>query len=179
MRIATFNVENLFDRPKILNGQDSVETKSALADVGKLDKLLKKKIYSPADKKEIVRLRKLLAPYIVIQEDIGKLMTTTGRVVATGAADWIGGIQFKRAQFSDQQRINTGFVIDTINADVQCLVEIEGNQALADFNREILQQKFQYHVSIDSPRDPRGIDLGIYSKTHALGQLRTNAFDRN
>jgi predicted extracellular nuclease len=179
MRIATFNVENLFDRPKILNGQDSGETKSALADVGKLDKLLKKKIYSPVDKKEIVRLIKLLTPYIFIQEDIGKLMTTTGRVVATGAADWIGGIQFKRAQFSDQQRMNTGFVIDTINADVQCLVEIEGNQALADFNREILQQKFQYHLSIDSPRDPRGIDLVIYSKTHALGQLRTNAFDRN
>jgi predicted extracellular nuclease len=179
MRIATFNVENLFDRPKILNLQDAKESKMLLADVQKLDTLIKKKTYSAADKKEIVRLSNLLGKYITIQEDIGKLMTTTGRVVANGAGDWIGGIQFKRASFGDQQRLNTGFVIDTINADVQCLVEVEGNQALDDFNREILTNKFQYHLSIDSPRDPRGIDLGVYSRSHPLGRLRTNAFDKN
>lgn len=179
MRVATFNVENLFDRPKILNIESQNDSKAALADVNKLDTLIKKKTYTADDKKEILRLSKLLTPFIVIQEDIGKLKTTTGRIVASGADDWVGGIQFKRANFSDRQRLNTGFVIDSINADVQCLVEVEGNQALADFNREILINKFQYHLSIDSPRDPRGIDLGVYSRTHALGRLRTNAFDQS
>lgn len=182
MRIATFNVENLFDRPKILNLEDTAESSRLLAKVDKLNTLLKLKSYTDATKAKILDLYEALKGYIDIQEDVGKLFKKSGTkiigVQASGAVDWYGGIQFKRKEFTDKQRSNTGFLIKQINADIQCLVEVEGNQALNDFNSEILKRRFSIHLSIDSPRDPRGIDLGVYGRGAHFGNIRTNAFDK-
>ncbi len=182
MRVATFNVENLFDRPKILNLPHAPDSRNLLAKVDRLNALIRKTNYTDATKASILELHEALKEYINIEEDIGKLFKRSGTKIigikASGAADWKGGIQFKRSQFSDRQRENTGLVLKKINADIQCLVEVEGNQALAAFNAEILNRKFSRHLSIDSPRDPRGIDLGVYAGKPEFGTIRTNAFDK-
>lgn len=181
IRLATFNVENLFDRPAILNLSDQAQTNALLARVAELQGLIDQPTYAAADKAKILALDTELARYIEIQEDVGKLFTGKGanrRVSATGRGAWVGGIQFRRANFSGLQRENTAAMIKHIAADILCLVEVEGNQALRSFNSELLGRRYKQHLSIDSPNDPRGIDLGIYLKGATLGTIHTNAFDK-
>ncbi len=182
LRLATYNVENLFDRPAILNLKDSQQTNVLLGKVSELQSLIDKPVYSDSDKAAIFSLYFELNRYIEIQEDVGKLFTRRGmaldRVSADGRGDWYGGIQFRRAQFGDQQRINTATMIKKVNADIQCLIEVEGNQALDDFNSKLMARRFQQHLSIDSPIDPRGIDIGLYLRKAKMGRIRTNAFDK-
>ena len=181
IRLATFNVENLFDRPAVLNLKDSSKTTELLAQIAELQSLIDQANYSTADKKRILELAEMLERYIDIQEDVGKLFTGKGanrRVTANGRNAWIGGIQFRRSNFSGDQRLNTAAMIKHINADIQCLVEVEGNHALRAFNSELMNRRFKQHLSIDSPNDPRGIDLGIYLRKATLAGIRTNAFDK-
>lgn len=181
IRLATFNVENLFDRPAILNLNDQAQTNALLAKVATLQNLIDQPDYSAAGKAQILALDTELNRYIEIQEDVGKLFTGKGanrRVSASGRNAWIGGIQFRRANFSGEQRKNTAAMLKHINADIQCLIEVEGNQALRSFNAELLSYRFKQHLAIDSPNDPRGIDLGIYLRGNTLGRIGTNAFDR-
>ncbi len=182
IRLATFNVENLFDRPLILNLQDQQRSSDLMAKVVQLQKLIALPTYSAADKTLILQLFGEVDQYIDIQEDVGKLFVRSGftptRVSASGAGSWYGGIIFKRARFADQQRTNTATMIKKINADIQCLIEVEGNQALDDFNSTLLGRRFGQHLSIDSVNDPRGIDIGLYTKKPKLGRVRTNMFDK-
>jgi hypothetical protein len=55
MRIAAFNVENLFNRPKALNNETWAEGKPILEAYARLSKLFEKEQYSPADKKSILK----------------------------------------------------------------------------------------------------------------------------
>ncbi len=182
IRLATFNVENLFDRPEILNIKDQDKVKALLEKVAELQKLIKLETYSDADKAQIFALYMELNAYIDIQEDVGKLFKRSRVAIigvsASGAGSWYGGIVFKRAQFGDLQRTNTAKMLKKIDADIQCLIEVEGNQALESFNSKMLNRRFKQHLSIDSPIDPRGIDIGLYLRKPTLGRIRTNAFDR-
>ncbi|MBS1240064.1 MAG: endonuclease/exonuclease/phosphatase family protein, partial [Proteobacteria bacterium] len=182
IRLATFNVENLFDRPEILNMKDQDKARELLDKLAELQRLLAKEEYSTADKARIFELYNALSKYIEIQEDVGKLFRRAGVAIvgvsASGAGTWYGGIQLKQAHFGDQQRTNTASMIKKINADIQCLIEVEGNQVLDTFNSKMLNRRFRQHLSIDSPIDPRGIDIGLYLRNAEMGRIRTNVFDR-
>lgn len=183
IRLATFNVENLFDRPLILNLKDQEKAAELLDMVKALQLLITKPSYSPADKSEIFRLYQELKDYIEIQEDVGKLFRRSGGfaitgVSASGASSWYGGITFKRSAFKTKQRENTAAMIKKINADIQCLVEVEGMKTMEDFNSNLLSRRFKQFLSIDSPIDPRGIDLGLYLRDPTIASIRTNMFDR-
>ena len=95
-----------------------------------------------------------------------------------GRGDWIGEIVFKAKEFSDEQRKNTGKVIKTLDADILCAVEVEGMDVLRAFNAQVLAgaKKFKQFVMIDSPNDPRGIDVACLTKHHIAG-IRTHVFD--
>lgn len=181
VRLSTFNVQNLFDRPAVLNLKNPDRITELLAKIAELQNLIDQTSYSAADKAGILALDNELSQYIEIQEDVGKLFTGRGpnrRVTASGRGSWMGGIQFRRSNFSGEQRINTAAMIKHIDADILCLVEVEGNQALRSFNSELLGRRYKQHLAIDSPNDPRGIDLGIYMKNSILGKIRCNAFDQ-
>ena len=53
LRIASFNVENLFDRARALNQQTWAEGKPILTKHGRINALLNKPLYSAADKQKI------------------------------------------------------------------------------------------------------------------------------
>lgn len=182
VRVATYNVENLFDRPKILNIEDQELSRTLLGKVNELNDLLRKVQYSDDDKQRILDLYSELTGYIDIQEDVGKLFSRQRykitRVKANGWGDWYGGIVLLRAAFGDKQRTNTATLLEYIDADIQCIIEADGNQALSDFNRHLLKKRFTRHLLIDSPIDPRGIDVGVYARNAELGSVRTNVFDR-
>lgn len=177
LRIASFNVENLFTRAKILNLSDHSVVSDALADVAALDALLRKPTYTAATKTKIVALYKKVAEYITVREDRAKLFDKAKtKVVASGADDWDGAIEFKRAKFSEMARENTAEVIKKVDADIACIVEAEDRPALSSFNQELLDsKKFKYAMLIDG-NDQRGIDVGALSQ-FPIRSLKTHMYD--
>lgn len=181
LRVASFNVENLFGRSKVLNFRDQSVGDKILEKIDEFRQLLKKTTYTANDKTQILKLYKEdLKPYIEVREDRGKLFdrkryTVTG-VIARGADDWDGAIEFKRAKFSEITRENTAKVIKDVRADVACIVEAENRPTLQSFNAELLNHRYKYTMLIDA-NDPRGIDVGLYSK-YPLGGIKTHMFDK-
>ena len=180
-RVASFNVENLFGRTKVFNFQDHSVGDQILKKIDEFRALLKKTTYTTNDKKRIVKLYKEeLKPYIEVREDRGKLFkkrgwTVTG-VKADGAGDWDGAIEFRRAKFSKLARENTARVIKDTRADVACIVEAENRPTLKSFDAHLLNYRYKYEMLIDA-NDPRGIDVGLYSK-YPLGGVWTHMFDK-
>lgn len=180
-RVASFNVENLFGRASVLNFHDHSVGDEILGKIFEFSELLKKTNYTSNDKKRILKLYKEeLKQYIEVREDRGKLFKRRGwsitGVKANGAGDWDGAIEFKKAKFSEIARENTARVIKDVNADLACIVEVENRQALKSFDSHLLSSRYRYEILIDA-NDPRGIDVGLYSK-YPLGGLWTHMFDK-
>ena len=178
MRIATFNTENLFSRAIVLTFKDNSEGDKILNKIGELQGELNKQVY---DKPKILSLYNSLKEFIEIAEDRGKLfkrqLFAVKGVAANGVKDWDGSIQFKRAKFTETTRINTAKVLKALNADVQCLVEVENRETIGSFNSDMLgTKKFPYNILIDG-NDPRGIDVGLLSR-YPIKNIRTHIFDK-
>ncbi len=188
IRIASFNVQNLFERPKVFNFQDRSIGDTLLKRIGEFRKLIKKTSYSAADKNAMLRAftqdggtpaTAPLSKYIAVREDQGKFWKRTQRrisgVRAGGIGDWDGSIEFKRARFSDAGRDNTGKVIRAVKADIACIVEADDRLSLRRFDTEVLRSRYRYEMLMDG-NDSRGIDVGLYSR-FPLGNIRTHMFD--
>lgn len=180
-RLATFNCENLFSRAKVLNLKSNEDTAALLDQIAKLQALLQKDAYTPANKAAILKLANELNFYIDIAEDRGKLFTGTGanrRVTARGRDAWDGGVVFRRASFKDLQRGMTARVIREVGADIQALIEVEDRTSVEAFADHLLPaNKYPFNLVIDG-FDPRGIDVGLLSR-YPLGAIRTHIFDRD
>jgi endonuclease/exonuclease/phosphatase family metal-dependent hydrolase len=186
LRIATFNVENLFRRARILNLNDAKKTDELLEQVKKVQKLISSSTYTDAIKEAVFEKTVPLLKYIDFRRDAGnfgdwkKMDGITGFRINTnckGRNDWLGELIFKDVEFSDIQRKNTGKVIKELNADILCAIEVEGMDVLRSFNSQVLGTKrFTQFVMIDSPNDPRGIDVACLTK-HKILSVRTHVFD--
>ena len=100
-------------------------------------------------------------------------------MIASGAKDWSGAVEFLRADIKEIARESTAAVVKAINVDVLCAVEIENREVLQKFNAQALASKsFDYCMLIDSLLDPRGIDIGLLSKL-PLGSIRTHCYDKD
>ena len=111
-KVACFNVENLFARPKVFNFRDKSVGDEILERIGEFRKLLKKPTYSTSDKRKILNeftqetaAKPPLKDFIKIREDRGKLWKKSGwsitGVRADGAGDWDGTVEFIKAKFKD------------------------------------------------------------------------------
>jgi endonuclease/exonuclease/phosphatase family metal-dependent hydrolase len=175
-RVASFNAENLFTRARVLNMDDNTIADGILKTIGELDKELRRTTY---DKPRILSFYRQVKDYITISEDIGKLWRKSGYaivgVAANGKNDWSGSIQFKPAKFSETERKNTARVLKETKADIVCLVEVENKPSLRSFDAQLLSSRYKYEMLIDA-MDPRGIDVGLYSK-FPLGGVWTHMYD--
>ncbi|QYM92662.1 endonuclease/exonuclease/phosphatase family protein [Dickeya zeae] len=186
LRLASYNVENLFHRTAILNLPDPQQSSELLEKVRQLQTLLENDNYNDALKEKVFTLTSNLQPYIDLRVDGGSLGSWKSEAGKTGfrinkscrgRGDWLGELVFRSEAFSDQQRKNTGLVINALNADILCAAEVENMAVLHDFNQQILaDQAFAQYVMIDSPNDPRGIDVACLTR-HRITQLRTHIFD--
>ena len=190
-RLATFNVENLFSRPRLFAAGDDAGAANALKGVAVLQRLLDAKVYNTA---EIVRVwnEGKLADYVTVRcdrvsapdarsqrfffhERDGDARSPVASVNAAirGRGDWIGGIELTGETLSGVQVQAIGKVIRRVDADVIGLCEVEDRRTLEAFNVQVLGRKYPYCMLIEG-NDERGIDVGILSK-HPIVCLRSNA----
>ena len=182
MRVATFNVENLFSRPAVLNMKNNDRAAAILAKISELTGLLDLKSYA-SKKRRIESLHADVKNFISINirsSKVGRfLFTAESKLVARGRADWDGFVDLQRERFSDAQIKFTGKVIKTVDADVQCLVEVESADTLKRFNTDILAARFSDRIVIDG-NDPRGIDIALgATKPFPILSAKTNIFARD
>lgn len=194
LRIATFNCENLFDRPKAMNQETYAEGQPYIDAFRELNTLFEKPKYTEADKKrllELMRKHKLNVTrpnnrFLEFRKIRGRLLgTKAGKqvVVAEGRADWVGWIELKTEEIKDQAIENTARVIAAVDADIQVLCEIEDRPSLVQFHDGVLKPillktgrtGYPYILMIDG-NDPRGIDVAIMSR-HPVFDISTHVFD--
>lgn len=191
LRIATYNVNNLFRRPKLLQLPGfSAEARPVLNDIDKLTSLLANESYAGQTGKDIVALLTKYGfaagktnPWFEINQAKGKLFSVSKQNGLTlkvgGRGDWIGWLDLKMENVDDEATRNTGRVIAAVQADILGVVEAENRPALVNFNRQVLkpqQASFPHTLLVDG-NDPRGIDVGIYSR-HPIRSVRSHVDDR-
>jgi endonuclease/exonuclease/phosphatase family metal-dependent hydrolase len=166
LRIATFNCENLFSRPKIFK-EGKEKSLELLNYVSLLQTELCKDVF---DHDRIKELKQELSGFATINDVRGK------HVSAAGARDWLGWVELTRTKDDDAAVKNTARVISDIDADVICLIEIENRPALQIFHDDLLLNQFlkpsdrpgyEFILLIDG-NDERGIDVSVMSRLPVL-----------
>lgn len=180
IKFTTFNVENLFSRPKAMNLSNRSLGTDKLDIIAELQKELFKKSY---DKNRIVTLANQAHGYFKINKTRGKnplswsKEKTTHSVKVKSKDDWDGFIELTRDKFDFQTVMNTGKFLRSIDADIVALCEVEGSVALRQFRRNQLSSlKLKYDLLIDG-NDPRGIDVAFLSRL-PFEKIRTNIHTR-
>ncbi|MEQ1774081.1 MAG: endonuclease/exonuclease/phosphatase family protein [Burkholderiales bacterium] len=178
MKLASFNVENMFDRAKALNGKTWAEGKPALEAHRELNTLINKASYSAADKTRMLALLKahgLLktdeGPLLILRRLRGKFLNRPKNapvtVAATGRGDWIGWFELKTEPVKEVATENIARVIRAVDADILCVVEAENRTTLKLFNKNVVAAAgatVYEHVMLIDGNDERGIDVGIMTK---------------
>ncbi|MCX4824529.1 endonuclease/exonuclease/phosphatase family protein [Streptomyces sp. NBC_01142] len=194
IRIATFNAENLFRRPRVFALEDSSERRKTLEDFAILVSLLDHETYTAEDKEKIVEiLRKYDVPnsqsktrLILVNETRGgaKLFRIKRggaiEIIAKGRSHWVGWAEMVRDDLNWEAVQNTALVIAEVDADVLLTVEVEDRLALHRFNEQVLgdlmgAKRYPFNMLIDG-NDSRGIDLGLFSR-HPIASVRSHIFD--
>jgi endonuclease/exonuclease/phosphatase family metal-dependent hydrolase len=197
VRIASYNVENMFRRPVALNQATWAKGRPILEAYSELQALLEQASYSAADKTQIVELLTSLgllksdeSRWAILRRTRGQLVTRsrdgTVRVTADGRGDWIGWLELKREAVNEDATRNTARVVGDMAADVLAVIEAEDRPALQRFNEDVLPFGFAQgtpawrhrHVMLIDGNDDRGIDVGLLTRDRfPIARMRSHVDD--
>jgi endonuclease/exonuclease/phosphatase family metal-dependent hydrolase len=177
VRIASYNVENLFDRARALDQRTWALGRPVLEAYEQICELLEEPVYTPEIKAGILRqlrrldlLRSDSARFARLRQNRGRLLRRrkTGEVeiVADGRGDWIGWVELTTDRVDEQAMLNTARVIEDVAADILGVVEAENRIALKRFTDAglLVGPDPRYpHVMVMDGNDERGIDVGVLS----------------
>jgi endonuclease/exonuclease/phosphatase family metal-dependent hydrolase len=194
MRIATYNVENLFSRAKALNLDTWVEGKKILEMYAELNELFEHAIYSDEIKTRMLAILKALgidkkndSKYVILREGRGQFVSYTmmggTKIKATGRADWVGWLELKTELINETATRNSAQVVRDVMPDVIGLIEAEDRKALMQFSGVLLPavggKPFDQVMLIDG-NDDRGIDVGLMARNgYQVGWLRSHVDDKD
>lgn len=193
MRIASFNVQNLFARPKAMDSQqaDAATRKRILGAHARISELFELPSYAGleaeildlldalgvlnADEGTFVRLRRLRGSLL------RRPMSGPVTLVATGRADWVGWVELTTIAVNGRATENTARVIKELGAHVLTVVEADDRPGLDMFSTAMLPAvggTAYPQVMVVEGNDTRGIDVGCMAAAgYNLVQLRTHIFD--
>lgn len=174
MRLASFNVENLFRRARALNEADWDAGKEVLGEFSRLNSLLQLPVYTDTDKTEIVQSLERLglkrndeSKLVILRQNKGRLLrrprTGSPEVIAGGRGDWVGWLELIREDINATAQAMTARVIKDVAADVLAVVEAEDRIALLRFNDQLLKPDGAAYggIMLIDGNDERGIDVGL------------------
>lgn len=129
LRIASFNVENMFLRAKALNQKTWAQGRPALERYAKVNALLNQVSYSEADKVEIAKLLTQLKleksdegyGFVRLRKNRGTLLTRTNGVIditARGRVDWGGWVELKVEAVNELSTQHIAEVMEEVKADI-------------------------------------------------------------
>jgi endonuclease/exonuclease/phosphatase family metal-dependent hydrolase len=191
MRLASFNLENLFERAKALNQDTWAEGKVILDRFARVNTILNEETYTAADRTAILTGLEQLG---VLKDDDGgkfvRLRQNRGRlvkrpagkpveVVATGRADWIGWLELKTEPVSEIATQMTAQVIRDVAADIFAVIEVDNRTAVLRFNDQglpLVGATGYSHVMVIDGNDDRGIDVGLLTRL-PIGTIRSHVDD--
>jgi endonuclease/exonuclease/phosphatase family metal-dependent hydrolase len=192
MRLAAYNVENLFDRAKAMNLDTWEDGKPILEKFAALNALLGEIAYTDAIKRKMADVMIELGleksdtgPFVILRRNRGGLVKRprTGgiEIVADGRADWVGSLELRDEPINEHAMHNTARVLMDVEADVLGMVEAESRPVLAAFNKEIIRAMggtpFR-HVMVIDGNDERGIDVGLVTREgYPIGLMRSHVDD--
>ncbi len=200
MRIAAFNVENLFDRAKAFNEADPNDATTAIKSVAALNTLFEHANYTVNRKAKMLELVETLELNRFNEGPLARIRTIRGKifrrpqaggieVVAGGRDDWIGWAELKTAPVDEVAILNTGRVIRDVDADVLAVIEAEDRVSLKKFSAFVFdrvtdelppaQRPSAYDsVMVIDGNDSRGIDVGLMTKPgFSIGLMRSHIHD--
>jgi endonuclease/exonuclease/phosphatase family metal-dependent hydrolase len=183
MRVASFNVENLFARAKVLNTATWAEGRPQLAAFERFNRTAQRRFYREVDKQsmlddllllgvivrsadgsKLIRQPNAAAQLAILRENRGDFIVERRRtgieIVADGRADWIGWLELVVEPVDEVAIDMTARVIRDVAADVLAVVEAENRPSLLRFNEVLLANRYR-HVMLVDGNDVRGIDVGL------------------
>ena len=195
MRIAAFNVQNLFDRPKVFNHDDPKVNCKVIAHA-QLNILFDKRKYSKGDKACMLRLLQELdvlggdeGPYARIRRIRGQLISRPRPpkapfIRANGRDDWVGWCELITGPLKEPAMLNTARMIHDVDADIMAVIEVESRPVLKQFHELVLEKleggKCYRHLMLIDGNDDRGIDVGLMTrKGYPIGEMRSHVDERD
>jgi hypothetical protein len=177
MRIASFNVENLFSRARALNQETWAKGRQILNDYNRLNTILQKPVYTEANKQAILEAIDRLglnrddeSRFVILRQNRGRLLkrpqSGPPQVIAAGRGDWIGWLELKKEAVNEIAIQMTARVIQDVNADILAVIEAEDRIALKHFNEQLLRPINATYggIMLIDGNDDRGIDVGLLTK---------------
>jgi endonuclease/exonuclease/phosphatase family metal-dependent hydrolase len=199
--VASFNVENLFARPRAFTAESDAVADQVLAAYREFNTLIARAGYSDADRE---RMRELLLVVDVYHRNshgairrkrstnpawawLRKNRGTFDReptdptqdvvVEATGRRDWIGWLELATETVNEIGTRMTARVIAEIDADILGIVEAEDRPSMRRFNSDLLARRYRHLMLVDG-NDERGIDVGLFTRTgFPIGSIRSHVDD--
>ena len=135
MRLATYNVENLFVRARALNLDTWSEGRQILEHYVELNELFEEAVYTNEIKARIVALLKGFGidkrndgKYVILRENRGKLVKHSSvggpAIVARGRSDWTGWLELRTELVNETATRNCAQVVRDVGA-VATTIETE------------------------------------------------------
>jgi len=194
MKIATFNIQNLFHRDKALV---NIQAGNAVVNwLNEMDRLMRKYTKTANDLDRIKDLSFLLGfekisrkSYAVMRRRGGELFFrgchSSGEIKANSLTDWNGWVALQTIPVDPVATQNKARVIAEVNADVLLLQEVEDRNSLLEFNNQFLPEfnGVPYReLLVLQGNDGRGQEMGILTKNgFQIQEVRTygNELDDN
>ena len=176
MRLASYNVESLFERAKAMNPLDPSIGREALEQHARINGLFGEPIYTDVVKDEIKDLLTKLGlakaddggKFARLRQNRGKLIERNPlEVVASGRDDWVGWVELEKEPVDELATRHTAMVMRDVDAHVMAVIEADNRIALRDFSAILLSQAgatAYEHVMLIDGNDNRGIDVGILTR---------------
>lgn len=202
VRIASYNVENLFARPRAFDPTDWAAGRPAVEAHAEFNALIANPVYSNVEKGRMRELLLILDIYAVKQHGaIRRKQTSSPRwawlrknrggfdrqpedptqsieITATGREDWIGWVELAVEATDELATRLTARVIADVNAHIIGVVEAEDRPSLMRFNRDLLG--LYRNVMVVDCNDERGIDVGLMTKTgFDILDIRSHVYDED
>lgn len=190
MKIATFNIQNLFHRDKSL--LDKPFGKMLTDWIKELDTLMRKSGNTIPEQDRIRELSFLIGfektsprPYAILRRKAGFLYMKgvhhSTETKASHLTDWNGWIELQTIPIRPSATDNKAQVIADVNADILLLHEVEDRASLEEFNQYVLPKfdcKSYAQSFVVQSNDMKGLETAILLrddyklntiKTHLIG----------
>lgn len=174
MKIATYNIENIFHRDSSLVKRTLNESINLW--VEEFEQLMCK---NPRGGNEIARMRELsfllgfhksaFEPFVVMRRKAGKLYlrkkSFKPEKKAVPMNGWNGWVKVNSEPIYEQAIQNKAKVISEINPDILLLQEVEDRQSLLDFNQHYLPEGVRFtEILMMAGNDREGREMAIMCK---------------